>query len=91
MLVFSVTPFRTDQNKDQNRSIDNDGPESEKRKKVTANTPAKIQVTANLSYGRYAEKRFTENLKRFVWRRHAGAHWAPTWRPELSLSFATKA
>ena len=63
-----------------------------------ANTLAKIQVTANFSYARYAEKRFTQiYAERFVWRRQAGAirmgtnMAAKNQRKHLSLSFATKA
>ena len=44
LLVFSITPFKIDQNKNQNRS--KDCLESEKKKGKYANTLAKIQVTA---------------------------------------------
>ena len=42
-VVFSVTPFKIDQNKNQNCSIH--GPESGKGKKVNMQTLANMQVT----------------------------------------------
>ena len=51
--VFSVTPFKIDQNKNQNRS------EPENRKKADIQTLPKIQAGhSNFSYGRDGEKRF---------------------------------
>ena len=44
--VFSVTPFKIDQNKNQNRSIDKD--------------PRQISGQRNISYTRYSKKRFTQ-------------------------------
>ena len=46
LLVCSVTPFKVDQNKNQNRSIDKD--------------PRQISGQRNISYTRYSKKRFTQ-------------------------------
>ena len=47
LLVFSVAPFKIDQNKNQNRLIDYLGPESEEKKECKyVKTLPKIQVTA---------------------------------------------
>ena len=57
MLVFSVTPFKIDQNKNQNRSIDkvqNLG--NERRYK----DPRQDSGQRNISYTRYPKKCFTQ-------------------------------
>ena len=46
LLVFSITPFKIDQNKNQNRSIDKD--------------PRQISGQRNISYTRYSKKCFTQ-------------------------------
>ena len=59
MLVFSVTPFKIDQNQNQNRLIDkaqnlgNGG-------SIYAKTLAKISGQRNISCTRYSKKRFTQ-------------------------------
>ena len=59
MLVFSVTPFKIDQNKNQNRSIDkvqNLG----KERRYICKDPRQDSGHGNFSYARYAEKFFTQ-------------------------------
>ena len=59
LLVFSVTPFKIDQNKNQNRSIDkvqNLG--NERRYKYK--DPRQDSGQRNISYARYPKKRFTQ-------------------------------
>ena len=69
MLVFSVMPFKIDQNKNQNRSIDKSRIWEMKGDKY-AKTLAKIQVR-----GIFRIRDIRSNvLPKFVWRRHAGAH-----------------
>jgi len=70
LLVFSVTPFKIDQNKTQNSSIDK-FQNLEKKEGKYAKTLAKSKVTAIFLM---QDKRIN-----FLWRRHAGA---PAWRPE---------
>ena len=59
LLVFSVTPFKIDQNKNQNRSIDkvhNLGNE----RKYTYKDPRQDSGQRNIMYTRYPRKRFTQ-------------------------------
>ena len=65
LLVFSVTPFKIDQNKNQNRSVDKVQNLGNERRYIYKE-PRQISGQRNISYTRYP--------KRFVWRRYAGAH-----------------
>ena len=59
LLVFSVTPFKIDQNKNQNRSIDrvqNLGNES----RYIYQDPRQDSGQRNISYARYPNKCFTQ-------------------------------
>jgi len=59
VLVFSVTPFKIDQNKNQNRSIDkvqNLG----KERRYICKDPRQDSGHDNFSYARYAENFFTQ-------------------------------
>ena len=74
LLVLSVTPFKIDE-KNQNHSIDKVRPESGKWKEV--NIPSfSPRFRSAEEYFAYeiSKEMFYPNLKRFVWRRHAGAH-----------------
>ena len=73
MLVFSVTPFKINQNQNQNRSIDkvqNLGNE----KRDIYKDPRQDSGQRNIWYTRYLKICFTQTYKDSVWRRHAGAH-----------------
>ena len=74
LVVFSVTPFKIDQNKNQNRSIyivQNLGNE----RRYIYKDPRQDSGQRNILYTRYLKKCFSyPKLQRFVWRRHAGAH-----------------
>ena len=56
-MVFSVTPFKIDQNK-KSKSFNRLSPESGNRKKVDMQDSRQDSGHSNFSYGRYAEKRF---------------------------------
>ena len=71
LLVFSVTPFKTDQNKNQNRSIDKVQNLGNER---YTKTLAKIQVRGIFRVRDIRRNVFTKLIEIFVWRRHAGAH-----------------
>ena len=99
LLVFSVTPFKIDQNKNQNRSIDkvqNLGNESRHIYK----DPRQDSGQRNISYTRYPKKSFTKTY-RDLRRRPGDAVLVFTWmssnmadgnqQRHLLPSFATKA
>ena len=64
LLVFNVTPFKIDRNKNQNRSIDKAQNLGNERRYIYKG-PFVYEIS---------EEMFYPNLQRFVWRRHAGAH-----------------
>jgi len=72
LLVFSVAPFKIDQNKNQNRSIDKVQKLKKERslKGNYAKTLAKIQVTSIFLMQDMRRSFFPK----FIWRRHVGAH-----------------
>ena len=86
LLVFSVTPFKIDQNK-KSKPFNRLSPESGNRKKVhmQLKTLAKIQITAIF---------LMEDMRRNVFPKFreicmetpcwCPCTWAPTWRPETS-------
>ena len=55
MLVFSVTPFKIDQNKNQNRSIDEVQNQENERRKIYKDS-RQDSVQRNISYTRYPKK-----------------------------------
>ena len=59
LLVFSVTPFKIDQNKNQNRPIDKVQNLGNKRRYICKD-PRQISGQRNISYARYSKKRFTQ-------------------------------
>ena len=75
LLVFSVTPFKIDQNKNQIPSIDKVQNLENKRRYIYKD-PRQDSGQRNISYMRYPKKCFTQTYsqKRFVWRPHAGVH-----------------
>ena len=75
LLVFSVTPFKIDQNKNQNRSIDKVQNLGNERRYIYKD-PRQDSGQRNISCTRSlaSEEMFYANLQRFVWRRHAGTH-----------------
>ena len=72
--VFCVTPFKKDENQNQNRSIDKTPESGEMKGGEYASTLPKIQVRAIFRIREIFGEVFHQNLLRFVWRRHAGAH-----------------
>ena len=70
MLVFSVTPFKIDQNKNLTRSIDKVQNLGNERKYIYKD-PAKIQIRGIF---RIRDIRRNVSHKLIAWRRHAGAH-----------------
>ena len=72
LLVLSATPFKIDQNKNQNRSIDKVQNLGNERRYICKD-PRQDSGQRNILYTRYLKKCLTQNLQRFVWRRHAGA------------------
>ena len=74
LLVFSVTPFKIDENKNQNHSLDKvQNLENERR--YICKDPRQDSGQRNISYTRYPKKCFTQIYRdNYVWRRHAGAH-----------------
>ena len=59
LLVFSVTPFKTDQNKNQNRPIDKVQNLGNKRRYIYKD-PRQNSGQRNISYTRYPKKCFTQ-------------------------------
>ena len=59
LLIFSVTPFKIDQNQ-KSKPFNRLSPESGNRKKVDMQRPSQDSGHSNFSYGRYAEKRFAQ-------------------------------
>ena len=68
LLVFSVTLFKIDQNKNQNRSIDKVQNLGNERRYIYKD-PGQDSGQRNMSYTRYPKKCFTQ-----TYRCHAGAH-----------------
>ena len=96
LLVFSVTPFKIDQNKNQNRPIDkvqNLGNE----RKYMCKDPRQDSGQGNISYTRYPKKCFTQTYRDL----YGDAMLVLTWmssnmadgnqQKHLLPSFATKA
>ena len=59
LLVFSVTPFKIDQNKNQDRSIDKVQNLGNERRQICKDS-RRDSGHSNISYERYAEKFFTQ-------------------------------
>ena len=59
ILVFSVTPFKIDQNKNQNRSIDKVQNLGKERRYIYKD-PRQDSGQKNISYTRYPKKCFTQ-------------------------------
>ena len=62
MLVFSVTPFKIDQNKNQNRSIDKVQNLGNERRYIYKD-PRQDSGQRNISYNRYPKKCFTQTYR----------------------------
>ena len=62
LLDFSVTPFKIDQNKDQNRSIDKVQNLGNERRYIYKD-PRQDSVQRNISYTRYPKKCFTQTYR----------------------------
>ena len=96
MLVFSVTPFKVDQNKNENRSIDKVQNLGNERRKICKDS-RQDSGHSNFSYVRYAEKSFTQIYRdlygdtMLVPIRMGTNMAAGNQQKHLSLSFATKA
>ena len=61
-MVFSVTPFKIDQNKNQNRSIDEVQNLGNERRYIY-NDPRQDSGQRNISYTRYPKKCFTQTYR----------------------------
>ena len=62
LLVFSVTPFKIDQNKNQNRSIDKVQHLGNERRYIYKD-PHQDSGQRNISYTRYPKKCFTQTYR----------------------------
>ena len=62
LLVFSVTPFKIDQNKNQNRSIDKVQNLGNERRYIYED-PRQDSGQRNISYTRYLKKCFTQTYR----------------------------
>ena len=71
--VFSATPFKIDQTKNQNRSIDNVRNLGNERRQMYKDPRSQRFRSQEYSVYEIFEM-FYPNLQRFVCRRHAGAH-----------------
>jgi len=84
LLVFGVTPFKTDQNKNKNGSVDY--VQNLREKKVTTQRLSSRFRSEQSFCCKICGEAFSPNLKRFVWRHHVGTHpdghqyggWKPT-------------
>ena len=95
MLVFSVMPFKIDQNKNQNRSIDKVQNLGNERRYIYKD-PRQDSGQRNISYTRYLKKCFTQTYRDW----YGDAMLVPTWitgwmssngnqQKQLLASFAT--
>ena len=62
LLLFSVTPFKVDQNKTQNRSIDKVQNLGNERRYIYKD-PRQDSRERNISYTRYRKECFTQNYR----------------------------
>ena len=62
LLIFSVTPFKIDQNKNQNRSIDKVQNLGNERRYIYKD-PRQDSGQRNISYTRYLKKCFTQTYR----------------------------
>ena len=62
LLVFSITPFKIDQNKNQNRSIDEVQNLGNERRYIYKN-PRQDSGQRSISYTRYPKKCFTQTYR----------------------------
>ena len=74
LLVFSVTPFKIDQNKNPNRSIDKVRNLGNERRYIYKD-PGQDSGEMNISYTRYPEKSFTQTYRDL----YGDAMLVPTW------------
>ena len=96
LLVFSVTPFKIDQNRNQNRSIDQVQNLGNERRYIYKD-PRQDSRQRNISYTRYLKKCFTQTYRDL----YGDAMLVHTWmssnmvdgnqQKHLLPSFATKA
>ena len=96
LLVFSITPFKIDQNKNQNRSIDKVQNLGNERRYIYKD-PRQDSGQRNISYTRYPKKYFTQTYRDL----YGDAMLVLTWmssnmadgnqQKHLLPSFATKA
>ena len=96
LLVFSVTPFKIDQSKNQNRSIDKVQNLGNERRYIYKD-PRQDSGQRNISYTRYPKKCFTQIYRDL----YGDAMLVPTWmgtnmadgnqQKHLLPSFGTKA
>ena len=96
LLVFSVTPFKIDQNKNENRSIDKVQNLGNERRYIYKD-PRQDSGQRNISYTRYPKKCFTQTYRDL----YGGAMLVLTWmssnmadgnqQKHLLPKFATKA
>ena len=63
MLVFSVTPFKIDQIKNQNRSIDIKVQNLGNERRYIYNDPRQDSDQRNISYTRYPKRCFTQTFR----------------------------
>ena len=73
LLVFSVTPFKIDQNKNQNRSIDKVQNLGNERRYIYKD-PRQDSGQRNISYTRYPKKCFTQIYRDLYGDTMLGAH-----------------
>ena len=73
LLVFSVTPFKKDQNK-KSKPFNRLGLESGNSKKVDVQRLSPRFRLQRFFLREICGETFSPNLERFVWRRHVGAH-----------------
>ena len=86
LLVFSVTPFKIDQNKNQNRSIDKVQNLGNERRHIYKD-PRQDSGQRNISYTRYPKKCFTQTSRDLYGDAImlvCSLGWAPTWRTETN-------
>ena len=76
MLVLSVTPFKIDQNKIQNRSIDKVQNLGNERRYIYKD-PRQDSGQRNISYTRYPKKWGGNSRKHPIWRLNRGENGKP--------------
>ena len=89
LLVFSVTPFKIDQNENQNRPIDKVQNLGNKRRYIYKD-PSQDSGQRNISYTRYPKKCFTQIYRDLYGDATLVLTWMSSWRTETNRNICCR-